>query len=393
LPESGASNGIVTYTRIMRDALRSLGHSVVVVTSDHIEHSDGAVAELPMPNRIVAGLRTMYEARQAEDGSDPWVRLRIVDAFRAARRAGVDVFEIEESFGWAGRMVGRGAAIVERLHGPHVFVRDEFESGDQKRRGDLREAAEFASFGKVEAVTAPTHRLLGKVIALGLDPMIASTIPNPVMVVPEDAVWRVGGVNLNQVLFVGRFDLCKGADIAIRAFAHALAENPALRLVMVGPDSGVTRCDGTREGFDQFVANEVSPEVRACIRFLGVQPPARIAELRLQSAFALVTSRFETFSYALTEAMALGMPVLASNSFGPGEVVQDGMTGRLVPIGDHIAIGKAIIEMASNPPLLAAMGNAGYAWVAEWLAPERIARETIRVYREAICRSQAPQRR
>jgi hypothetical protein len=37
------------------------------------------------------------------------------------------------------------------------------------------------------------------------------------------------------------------------------------------------------------------------------------------------------------------------------------------------------------------MGNAGYAWVAEWLAPERIARETIRVYREAICRSQVPQ--
>ena len=159
LPGSGVSNGIVTYTGIMRDELRKLGHSVIIVTPDQID-CDGVVAAVPRPNRIVRAVRAFMESRRQDDGSTPWGRLRVFEAFYAARRAGAQIFEIEESFGWAGRLAGRGIPIIERLHGPHVFVRGDRESAEQKALGDFREAAERASFEKVAAVTSPTQRLL-----------------------------------------------------------------------------------------------------------------------------------------------------------------------------------------------------------------------------------------
>jgi glycosyltransferase involved in cell wall biosynthesis len=84
--------------------------------------------------------------------------------------------------------------------------------------------------------------------------------------------------------------------------------------------------------------------------------------------------------------MAAGMPVLASDTFGNGEMIRDGLDGRIVPIGDVTATADAILAMASDPARLADMGRSAYARVAEWLSPERIARETVAVYREAMAR-------
>ena len=67
LPESGFSNGIVTYTGIIRDALRGLGHSVMVVTHREVEHFDQSVRDLPSPNRVVDRLRSFVDRN--EDGS------------------------------------------------------------------------------------------------------------------------------------------------------------------------------------------------------------------------------------------------------------------------------------------------------------------------------------
>jgi glycosyltransferase involved in cell wall biosynthesis len=385
LPDSGAVNGIVTYSRIMRDALRALGHPVTVVSADQIEHADGRIAELCRPSGIRGRIRTALETRRAQDGSDPWVRLCVLDAFQAARGAGVQVFEIEESFGWAGRLAGQGVAIVERLHGPHGFVRDQIESVDQKRRGDLREAAEVASFSQVQAVTAPTQRLLDAMVErYGIDPPIMRAIPNPMPVISVGPTWNVRDADPDQILFVGRFDLCKGADVAIRAFARALERRPSLTLLMAGPDRGLAQPDGSAVHFDEFVASEVSSEVRARIQFLESQPPARIAELRLQSCLALVASRFENFAYSIGEAMAVGMPVLATDTFGAREMIRDGIDGRIVPMGDSAAMAVAMLAMAGDPDGLANTGRLAYERVRDWLSPERIARETIGLYREAI---------
>jgi glycosyltransferase involved in cell wall biosynthesis len=388
LPGSGVSNGIVTYTGIMRTALGRLGHEIMVLAGDQIEYPDGRVAAVPESNPLVRRLRQYLESRQPDDGSSIWIRLRILDAFRAARRAGAQLFEIEESYGWAARLVGRGAAIVTRLHGPHVFGREPIETAAEKSMGDLREAAELASLIEVQAVTCPSQRLLDAMIARhGLKLPLARAIPNPIPVAPRSDSWSPDRANSDQILCVGRFDLRKGADIVVHAFVQALQSRPSIQLVMAGTDPGLAQPDGSVIHFGDFVARDVPLEARSRISFLGPQPPKRIAELRLQSAFTIVGSRFENFPYSIAEAMAVGMPVLASDSFGNGEMIRDRLDGRLVPVGDVPAMAQAMVELVSDSNRLGEMGRSAQARAADWLSPERIARETVSLYREAMLRA------
>jgi glycosyltransferase involved in cell wall biosynthesis len=198
--------------------------------------------------------------------------------------------------------------------------------------------------------------------------------------------WRIDDADPNQLLYVGRFDSLKGADIVLQAFEQALQRRPSLTLVIAGPDLGLIDGGGALVHFDEFAAREMSAQARARVRFLGAQAPARVADLRLQSGVSILTSRFENFPYSIAEAMAAGMPVLASNTFGAREMIRDGIEGRIVPAEDVEATAEVMVAMASNPLQLAAMGKAGRERVTEWLSPERIARETVEVYREALRR-------
>ena len=71
LPESGVSNGIVTYAGIMRDALRSLGHSVMIVTPEQVERFDGSVVDLPTSRGVVRRIRAFAEGFSPKDGLIP----------------------------------------------------------------------------------------------------------------------------------------------------------------------------------------------------------------------------------------------------------------------------------------------------------------------------------
>lgn len=387
LPASGASNGIVTYSRIMSEALRALGHSVTIVTGEQIQHADGRILPLSQATGIGGRVRWSLEALHGQDGTHVSARVRVIDAFRAARCAGAQLFEIEESFGWARRLAGRGIPIVERLHGPHVFVKDEFQTPAQARQSAFRERAEQAAFAAVDAVTSPTERLLRELVRLyGSQPPVDRAIPNPIAVVPPAARWRLEDADQDQILFVGRFDRCKGADIAILAFAAALKRRPSLKLIIAGPDIGLTEAAGRVVHFEDFVTGAVPPDARSRIRFLGLQQPGQITELRLRSAFAVVASRFENFPYSIAEAMAVGMPVLSSGTFGGAEMIRDGLDGCVVPVGDVDAMAGAMLTMASNPDRLTHMGERAYARAADWLSPDRIARETVDLYRAVLAR-------
>lgn len=389
LPDSEKPTGILTYVKIMRAALGELGHKVTVLSPDGICLPSGEIVPASTKPAPVARIRQKFRDAFCDDsfsrfGAD-MVFSRLMQAHRIEP---VDIVELEESFGWTHYLRSRSPCpIVVRLHGPHFLGRDEVEAAEVRRRGDVREISEKRGMMAADAITCPSARLMAATLEhYGLAPAIAETIPNPIHAVPAQGRWSMDRADPKQILCVGRFDLRKGADIVVRAFAQAAAVDPELRLVMAGPDNGLTQPDGSLVHFDAFAETNVPVAVRERIRFLGTVPSASVQELRLASGVSLVASRFENFAYSIAEGMALGMPMIVSDSFGNGEMVEDGRTGIVVPVGDVDATAAAILRMAQNPSGAADMGARSYEKCVDWLSPMRVAADTVALYERTIGR-------
>ena len=98
----------------------------------------------------------------------------------------------------------------------------------------------------------------------------------------------------------------------------------------------------------------------------------------------LLPSQEEPFGRAVIEAMALEVPVLATNVGGPGEIIEDGCEGLLLAPGDPPAWARAIRTLADSPERALAMGRAGRRRVEQAFGLERHAQAMIAVYRRAM---------
>jgi sugar transferase (PEP-CTERM/EpsH1 system associated) len=152
---------------------------------------------------------------------------------------------------------------------------------------------------------------------------------------------------------VGRMQAVKDQPTLVRAFVQALALAPALasrlRLVMVG--EGPLRAEAMRLLEAAGVAD------------LAWLPGERADVPELMRGFACfaLPSLAEGVSNTILEAMASGLPVIATNVGGNAELVADGRTGEIVPPADPAAMAAAIVRLAIQPDRAAAMGRAGRA--------------------------------
>lgn len=188
-------------------------------------------------------------------------------------------------------------------------------------------------------------------------PEAVKIIPNFV-VPPTDGFRRYGTPTVanapsakprvRQVMGMGRLDDQKGFDLLIRAFAKCREQRPGWQLTILG--EGVKRAE-----FEQL-AREL--HVEADVRLLGrVEDPATY--LRNADLFVL-SSRYEGFPNALLEAMALGLPVVATDCpSGPAHIVRDGIDGLLVPSEDVGALGTAMAALMDDEGRRTAMGREG----------------------------------
>lgn len=149
------------------------------------------------------------------------------------------------------------------------------------------------------------------------------------------------------VLAMGRLTDQKGFDILIRAFAKIAAELPDWGLVILG------------EGEDRLMLDELVQQLglRDRVRLPGVlhQPYAAMK----QSDLFVLSSRHEGFGIVLVEAMACGLPVIATDcwSVSPG-IVHDGMDGRLVPVEDVSGLAATMSELMQNEERRKQLGHA-----------------------------------
>jgi glycosyltransferase involved in cell wall biosynthesis len=164
------------------------------------------------------------------------------------------------------------------------------------------------------------------------------------------------------VLFIGKELHRKGGDLLLLAFEEARAHIPEARLLLL-------------------TAGSVLP---ASLPLEGVTllPPtwdrAAIAALYRQADLFVLPSRLETWGDVLLEAMAYGLPCIGVAGQSMQEIIQDGVTGLVVPPNDAGALASALARLLADPALARRMGQAGrrrlehnYTWdrVVERMAP------------------------
>jgi glycosyltransferase involved in cell wall biosynthesis len=154
----------------------------------------------------------------------------------------------------------------------------------------------------------------------------------------------------------------------LRAFAAARSAVKRAALVLVG--------DGPERPGLEAIAAELG--VADAVRFAGARSDVPRL-LRLFDVFAL-SSQTEGISVALLEAMAAGLPAVATAVGGNPEVVVEGETGRLVPAGDPARLGEALASLLADPDRRQAWGQAGRARVMEKFTLDRMVRDYEAIY-------------
>ncbi|MDL5159005.1 oligosaccharide flippase family protein [Actinomycetospora termitidis] len=176
-----------------------------------------------------------------------------------------------------------------------------------------------------------------------------------------------------QVLHLGRLSAAKGTFDLVEAWAGLGARRAGARLLLAG--------DGDVEAVRRAV---VAAGIEDTVEVLDWQPPERVPELLARSAVLVLPSWAEGQPMAVLEAMAAGLPVVASTAGGLAELVEDGRTGLLVPPGDTEALRDALTALLADPTRRATMGAAGRARVAERHDPESVAHRLAALYREIV---------
>jgi len=176
-----------------------------------------------------------------------------------------------------------------------------------------------------------------------------------------------------NILFVGRLEPRKGAMYLLRAYAALKARHPETRLILCnyGPQLGELRRFVRRERLaDVLFAGRVSDEDKA--RFY-----------KTADVFCAPSTGQESFGIVLLEAMAAGLPIVASDIHGYKKVVQRNVSGLLVEPKDPEAIAEAVERLIREPELRARLGEA-----ASRRAPEydwkHVTEQLVAFYEEAM---------
>jgi glycosyltransferase involved in cell wall biosynthesis len=192
----------------------------------------------------------------------------------------------------------------------------------------------------------------------------------------EAAAWRARQklpADALIVIYVGRLSPEKGLRELLAGFAKAVEETPRAVLTLVG--------DGPQRAELEALARELKlgPDQ---VRFVGAVPVEQVPEwLRTSDVFALV-SPAEGFSCALLEAMAAGLPPVITDIPANRQLVDPGVQGIAVPVGDTEALGGAFSRLFSDPALRLRLGAAARAKVVENYSTELVVQRYEQLFAE-----------
>lgn len=195
-----------------------------------------------------------------------------------------------------------------------------------------------------------------------------------------NAVFSPGGIERKSEGFpslgyIGRLSEEKGLHYLIRSLPRIRNKFPSLRLLVAGA--------GEME--DSFKMLAKDEKVDDCINFLGFQHNPFSVLKRID--LLVVPSRTDGCPIAIVEAMASGVPVLASNIGGIPELITE-ETGRLVPPKDINALAAAITDLLEQPEEMLEMGTHGYERAFTQFEPLKFVRELEKLFGDLLTEKQ-----
>jgi phosphatidyl-myo-inositol alpha-mannosyltransferase len=348
--------GVQVHVRELAEYLLRAGHRTIVVAPVRRTPPAAYVRPVGRPVDIP------YNGSNAPIDPRPWsIRAvgRVLEAFRP------DVLHVHEpltpSTGlWATLADPAGTPIVATFHSGATTSRLYDVAAPVLRRVARRIRVRVAV--SETAASAARSRLGGSF----------HVVPNGV---DSRRFREVGPADLGpgpRLVFVGRLDRRKGFGVAIRAFATLARDRPDLRLFVVG------------DGPERSAAAHLPTSLAARVVFLGAVDYQALPPLLAGGDVYLGPALGgESFGMVLVEAMAAGIPVVASAISGYSEVVRDGVDGLLVSPGDPSALAEGVAQVLDRPELAARLRKAGPAR-AERFDWSVVAGELIELYREAM---------
>ncbi len=265
----------------------------------------------------------------------------------------------------AGFLTRLAAALTRRRAAvaftPHAWS---FWAADRRSRVWLALERTAAHWCRAIVSVSDAERRAGLAAGVGSERQYR-VIPNGIDPAPFDQPRRIVP---GRILVVGRLAAPKRPDVAIRALARVRTRYPDARL-------------------DVVAHGPLEAETSALVRELGLQDVVRllgkrndVPDLLAQAQCFLLTSDYEGCPYSVLEAMAAGVPVVATRVGGLPELVVDGETGLLFEPGDPDAAAAALEQLLESPDRARLLGEAGRARLRREFGRERMVRETTALY-------------
>jgi D-inositol-3-phosphate glycosyltransferase len=364
-PGSGDGGGMNVYVRSLASALAGAGVECDLLTRCD-DPRQRPVVEVEPGVRVVhlrAGPQVPIDKRDLRELVDP-----LVDAARAhlVEHPGFD--GIHANYWISGEV---GHRLKHELELPlvttfHTLGRTKATVGIDDDPTE-RVAVEQQVVACSDQLTASTLDERDELVTCyGADPLRVEVVPPGVdhrAFSPgdaEDARRRLHlPVDRPVLLFVGRIQPLKGADLALRC----LAELPEpVTLVVVGGPSGA---DGPAE-LDRLHALACALGVADRVRWVPPQPHEALADWYRAADVCVVPSRTESFGLVALEAAACGTPVVAANVGGLRSLVVDGETGFLVDVRTPEAFAAPVADLLADPERAAAIGAGAVARSARY---------------------------
>jgi len=291
--------------------------------------------------------------------------------FRLARFIGESDYDIIHSHGYKADVLGLLAA---RLRGARIVSTPHGWSKEQDKRLSLYESLDRLALRLVDYACPLSPELGDDLRSMGVPQRKIRMVLNAVDVDEVDeiapAMERRPGETV--VGYMGQLIRRKNLDCLITAFGRVAAERADVQLTIVGdgPLSGEMRASLARIGLSRRV------------RFTGYRADG-VAMLKTFDVLVL-PSWLEGIPRCVMEAMAAGVPVLASDIAGNRALIEDGETGLLFPPDDPARLAKAIVSMIEQPERAKTMAGRARTKIERSFSAQRMADEYAALYEECL---------